>query len=554
MRRLSYILLLAFLVGGCLKSASQTIYDAANLTERDLNGTARFIGMGGAMGALGGDISVMGTNPAGTGIYRSNDAALSFSFSDFGFDSEYVGNKIDRNTSRVYFDQAGIVFANRLGTITPVRYVNFGFGYKRVKSFHRDMRMYGSLGDYSQTFQMASQAEGLTSWGSAPYRNDDIGWLSALGYDGYLITDLVSESELSDYDDYEEYTLDGEQVQNTAGELMYRTPGLYRGMYTDGTATFLSRERGGIDEFDFNVSINVNNRVYLGFTVGMYAVNYKKYSFYDEDYGNGEGYNLRSWSKITGAGIDLKVGAIFRPIASSPLRIGLAISTPVFYDLNYKTGAYLASDVINFLDTDNPSGVEAGEVGHYDISTFNEVGGYMNRGFRLHTPWTFNDSLGHTVGKKWAIGAEYEYQDYAATKFRDTNGHARAFAYENSTTDMLRGVSTLRVGVEFKPVPEVALRVGYNYRSAIFSDQAYKDLPYNSIQTDTDFANTKQLGVYTAGIGYRGSHFYADFAYKYSSRKADFYPIDMYDGSSLVQATAEKQKRSQVMMTIGVKF
>lgn len=42
---------------------AQTIYDGAKLTGKDLNGTARFVGMGGAMGALGGDISTMGTNP-----------------------------------------------------------------------------------------------------------------------------------------------------------------------------------------------------------------------------------------------------------------------------------------------------------------------------------------------------------------------------------------------------------------------------------------------------------------------------------------------------------
>ena len=59
--------------------SAQTVYDAAKIANKDLNGTARFVGMGGAMGALGGDISTIGTNPAGIGIYRSNDAMMSFS-------------------------------------------------------------------------------------------------------------------------------------------------------------------------------------------------------------------------------------------------------------------------------------------------------------------------------------------------------------------------------------------------------------------------------------------------------------------------------------------
>ena len=61
-------------------ASAQTIYDGAKFTQKDLNGTARFVGMGGAMGALGGDISTMGTNPAGIGIYRSNDIMGTFGF------------------------------------------------------------------------------------------------------------------------------------------------------------------------------------------------------------------------------------------------------------------------------------------------------------------------------------------------------------------------------------------------------------------------------------------------------------------------------------------
>ena len=79
MKKKSTIIALAVLVATSV--SAQTVYDAANIISKDLNGTARFVGMGGAMGALGGDISTIGTNPAGIGIYRSNDAMVSFGFS-----------------------------------------------------------------------------------------------------------------------------------------------------------------------------------------------------------------------------------------------------------------------------------------------------------------------------------------------------------------------------------------------------------------------------------------------------------------------------------------
>ena len=58
--------------------AAQTVYDAAKFVDKDLNGTARFVSMGGAMSALGGDISTMNTNPGGIGIYRSSDLQTTF--------------------------------------------------------------------------------------------------------------------------------------------------------------------------------------------------------------------------------------------------------------------------------------------------------------------------------------------------------------------------------------------------------------------------------------------------------------------------------------------
>ena len=46
--------------------------DAYRFSQTELNGTARSMSMGGAFGALGGDMSVMSHNPAGLGVYRSS--------------------------------------------------------------------------------------------------------------------------------------------------------------------------------------------------------------------------------------------------------------------------------------------------------------------------------------------------------------------------------------------------------------------------------------------------------------------------------------------------
>ena len=59
------ILLLAL---AALPAMAQETYQDTKLVENELNGTARYVGMGGAMEALGADISTISTNPAGIGL------------------------------------------------------------------------------------------------------------------------------------------------------------------------------------------------------------------------------------------------------------------------------------------------------------------------------------------------------------------------------------------------------------------------------------------------------------------------------------------------------
>lgn len=543
------------LLAAAVPVSAQTVYDAAKIANKDLNGTARFVGMGGAMGALGGDISTIGTNPAGIGIYRSNDAMMSFSFSSYGTESNYMGSKINSDKTRASFDNAGFVLSSKIGNATALRYVNFGFNYHKAKSFYKNMSMGGNLGAYSQTFQMAEQARGIESWGSHPYNDDNVGWLSILGYDSWLISNLTTDNTGMPYKDE-----DGNQIKNSDGTPLYEMPGFYYGMYENGDATFRSEERGGIEQYDFNVSFNINDRVYLGLTIGAYAIDYNKYTFYDENYTGdyaGQGYNLTSWNRIQGSGFDFKFGAIVRPFEYSPLRIGLAVHTPTFYSLDYKTSALVQADVRNEV---------SGNIEQYDIYTPDMINGDMIRQFRLQTPWTYNVSLGYTIGNSWALGAEYEYEDYSSMKFKNPDdGFSDLFEYENSTTPMMKGVSTIRLGAEYKVIPQFALRAGYNYSTAIFNNDAYKDLPLNSIQTDTDFANAKALSNYTLGIGYRGSMFYADLAYKFSSYKENFYPFvemerEVENGveyrvlQGTPAVTKVKNTRSQVLLTLGLRF
>ena len=76
MNKKLYIAALA--LAAVLPATAQDTYESARLIGSDLNGTARYVGMGGAMEALGADISTMSTNPAGIGLMRHSTASVSF--------------------------------------------------------------------------------------------------------------------------------------------------------------------------------------------------------------------------------------------------------------------------------------------------------------------------------------------------------------------------------------------------------------------------------------------------------------------------------------------
>lgn len=317
-------------------ASAQNAYDAEKLLGNDLNGTARFVGMGGAMGALGGDISVMSSNPAGIGIFRSNDVSVSFGFNNTSTKSNFSGVSMNEDKTRASFDQIGFVYSNKIGNNTSLRFVNFGFNYHKSKNFNRLFSMGGALDNMSQSFQLAQEMEryGLTESefndildAKNPYTKY---WnqLPVLGVMGVRtgVVDWFNDPEKN-----------------------IHAPWGWNGFNNN----FFSKETGGISQYDFNVSFNIEDRVYLGATLGVYDVNYDRYTSYTENLNDDKGadnggYTLDNYYRLEGTGLDLKLGVIVRPIESSPFRLGFAVHTPTWYDLRESYNATLSSDILAY--------------------------------------------------------------------------------------------------------------------------------------------------------------------------------------------------------------
>lgn len=524
---------------------AQETYENTKLIDNDLNGTARYVGMGGAMEALGADISVINSNPAGIGLFRRSSGSVSFGLvSQDGASSFKYGNKTNAS-----FDQAGFVYSLRDGRRT---FINFGFNYHKSKNFDYILNAASGLNGASQ--HKLSYMKALANENNLDKTSS--GWRGKFAYTSQL----------------------DNLYYNTL--MMTSSDGFF---YNDASGYEFGRaETGYIGEYDFNTSVNVNDRVYLGITIGIHDVHYTGHSLYNEALVNlnnqtAGDITVNDERRITGTGYNASFGIILRPVDASPFRIGLSVSTPTWYDLKTSNYTYL----INNTKADG-GGKLQGDYPNYTTGESYE--------FKLFTPWKFGVSLGHTVGNYLALGASYEYADYSRLDTRVNDGYDVDYwgdVYEHSSSDepmnrhtreTLKAVSTLKIGAEAKVMPNLAVRAGYNYVSPMFKKEGYKDGNIDSYGSNyssaTDYTNWEATNRYTVGVGYTLGKMSFDLAYQYAQTNGKFHPFaDSYldytypgqdsNGNDVTMtesldnyanAVKVSNKRNQLLLTLTYRF
>ena len=529
------LFVIAAVVLASLPVAAQETYENAKIAATDLNGTARYVGMGGAMEALGADISTISSNPAGIGLFRKGQVSASFGFVSQSGASPVVGG----STTNASFDQVGIVLSSRTGKES---WLNFGFNFHKSRNFDFILSVTDRLVNASQNKLTYAKAKN--------------GLLYKVNKDGSpdFNSPYVTGNQL---DDIYSYNLNYDPSVNT----WYYADGLER---NDAYYQYDRSHEGYIGEYDFNISGNINNRVYLGLTVGIHDVHYKHYGEYTEynlqDAGGLFNMRVADERRIKGTGVSVKAGVIVRPIEESPFRFGVYVSSPTFYKLT-------TSNFTELSDGTN----------HHNSREIIDSRQRTSYEFKLNTPWVFGFSLGHTIGSSVALGATVEYTDYGAMDTRYITGTyynywTDTYTKESASDDVmnrhtketLKGVATVKLGVEYKPVPELGLRMGYNYVSPMYKLEGFKDGTLNSdasyVSSATDYTNWQATHRLTFGIGYSIGKFNIAAAYQFSTTSGEFHPFMNYEDYNepvddcIARHVDVKHKRHQVLCTLSYSF
>ncbi len=527
------------LLAAALAVQAQDSYTNERLvnSSSDVIGTARYVGMGGALGALGADMSVISWNPAGIGLYRKNDVALTMGGL---WGKSYIS---EENRGRYTFDQAGIVLNIKTGGET-CPYLNFAFNYQKKINFNHNF--YADSDNLNELSQLDQVAE-LTDWDNGTENLEGMFWDNGFFGDRTLL-DADGNPIIGD---------DGEEVK-------YR----YNRYDSSSRSFYTHHSEGSLQSFDFNLSTNVNDRAFFGLTVGVDAMRYRGWNTYGEDdmAGNAK-YDLRNYDiHISGTGVNVKAGAIIRPIEDNPFRFGLVVETPTWYRLKNST----------WFDVVRGS--------YYGGLTTPEWESYLK--FNIRSPWKLRASIGSTVGSTFAWDVDYEYAAYGNTSMGypeniyadgSSSGNVKDRAMNQLTRDNMRGTHTLRTGFEINATKNLAFRLGYNlstsaYKKNISFDQYNLNSYAMDYSTSTSFMRLGNTNILTLGAGYRTRSFYIDLAYKIRHQKADFYAFDtsftstagdpipqfVIDNPFLADATIDPVNvdltRQTITCTLGFKF
>ncbi len=464
---------------------SQNEVDALRYTQTTPFGTSRFVAMGGALGALGADFSTLSTNPAGMGLFKSSEFTISSAFYIGRTESEYTGSP-SRNDYKYNFNfpSVGLVYTfferGKFVEKPGWRNVQFGFGINRLANFNNRAIIEGFNDKNSLITSYIEQAKGIK------YTNLD-NFSTGLAYDTYLMDPTGVDSN-----QYVSFLSNG-------GVLQRKT----------------IQTNGSINEVVLSLAGNYSDKLYVGGTLGFPFIRYNETSRYTESdrdnvFNDFNSYTLREELSTTGAGINLKIGMIYKPVEF--LRFGLAFHTPTVY--------------YNMEDTWNKR-IDANFNSMPNLYSQSPTGNYT---YELTTPMKVMGSVGFLFGKMGAIGVDYEFVDNSESRLRSDDYDY--YNENNAIQDNYTSSSNIRIGTEWKLEP-ISFRAGYSIYGS----------PY---QTGI---NDGKKTVMSFGIGYREKTYYIDCAYSYSKANEDYY---LYSGvGNPVKNTITG---SNFMMTLGFKF
>ena len=493
---------------------SQEIRDALRYSQDNLTGTARFNAMSGAFGALGGDLSSIAINPAGSAVFANNQVGFTVNSTSKKNKSSYFGTNTTENNNSLDLNQAGGVFVfksqNPKSNWTKIA---VGLNFENTNNFDNATFSAGtnpsnSIGNYFLSYannsnngapvpqefvnlQNGETFNSLYSFLGRNLPNNQYNGLSGfgaqqafLGYQGFVIDAADPNNNNSPY------------LSNVAAGGNY---------YQENTIV----SSGYNGKLSFNASTAYKDKLYIGLNLNSHFIDYRQSSVFYEDNAN----PLDSNDRVTqlqfnndlytyGSGFSFQLGAIAK--VTDELRAGLTYESSTWYRVNDELSQRLIA-------------VRSNNIGSLDSDVVDPR--YLNvyEPYKLQTPSKVTGSLAYVFGKSGLISVDYAVKDYSNTKFKPTSDSFLS-SLNTEMSNTLQNTGELRIGAEYK-IERLSLRGGYRYEQS----------PYKNKTTIGD------LTGYSGGLGYNFGSTKLDLSYAYAKRDSQqgFFTQGLTNGAQI---------------------
>ena len=482
---------LLILTLSCLSSSAQAPEDALRTAWFTQNGTARVMGTGGVMASLGGDITANHINPAGIGLFKTNEFVLSpgFSFNNNKFN--YRGTDTTSNKNNFNYGTSGIIlgFQNSSGN-SKWTSTALAISVNELANYNNHVQFTGFNNFSSFTEQYLEELTRDKADTNAALSNYIFG--SSLAFRTYLIdTTSGPGGVVTGYQSF---------VPISTGVNQF----------------YDAITRGGYHEIAIGLAGNLEDRMYVGGSVTIPVVSYQRNLTYSEtDASSSTSNQFKSFEyketfTSSAVGIGLKLGMIYAPQPS--LRLGLAVHSPQFLGYTDHISSSITANTetyagIKFANSNDLNGGNPGE-----------------RKYTMITPWRAILSSSYVFGvsedtrmQKGFISADLEYVNYRGARMSPTSGASQDIKdYYDLLNTTIKGTYkpniNFRMGGELK-LHTFMLRVGGAY--------------YGSPYVDETLHASKFLA--TGGIGYRDHGMFIDLSYAYTFNKDVVFPYRLND-------------------------
>lgn len=451
---------------GVLMNA-QNINDVLRYGTEDLQGTARFQSMGGAFGALGGDLSALNINPAGSAVF--NNTLMTFSGTFYNTDNEvnYFGTQTNSNVNDTNLNQIGGVFVfNNTNSNSDWKKFSLAFNYDLVQNFDNSYLVNGrsnqGIDNYFLNFAQGTPFGAILLQDGELIENGylDIGANSGfsdqqtfLGYYGGIIDPLDEDDQTSEYISNATYTNVDQQLQRSS--------------------------IGDNSKFTVNMASEYQDKLYIGASLNFHSIfNERLDRFTETGYAPNSQIQRTTFDNLLvtqGNGFSFTMGAIAK--LNESVRLGASYQSPTWYrlddELSQRINSDLADEDINFID-------------------FNVINLFER--YTIKTPSKLTGSMAVIFGKNGLLSFDYGYQDFSNAELRPNSDPS----FQNANSEIaseLGAVSTIRIGGEYR-IAQVSLRAGYRFEQS----------PYVNADTVGDLTSI------SGGIGYNFGGSRLDFS------------------------------------------